>query len=151
MVVKDGADERVSKDYSEMEDRELIRRFSDGDARAFEAFYRRYYKSLMRFIMSYCKNKSIAEDIVQETFMKLAGFKVRFGLVRNIKSYLFSMAVNKCRDNLRVRSKDILYNDEDNTNSTEYKERVDDKIDVSIAKALIERLPERQREVILEV
>lgn len=147
--MKDESDGRAILNYEAMEDRELIRRFSGGDSLAFEVFYRRYYQSLMRFIMSFCKEKSIAEDIIQDTFVRLMSLRIRFGLVKNIRSYLFSIAVNRCRDHFISQSKSITYEDEVRTLPVEYSDQKDGMVDAHIALKMIDRLPDRQREVLL--
>lgn len=149
MGVKDESDGKAILNYEAMGDRELIQRFSGGDLRAFEAFYRRYYQSLMRFIMSLCKEKSTAEDIVQDTFIRLMSLRIRFGLVKNIKSYLFSIAVNRCRDHFISQSKSIAYEDEVRTLPGEYSDHKEGRVDAYIALKMIDRLPDRQREVLL--
>ncbi|MCX7958390.1 MAG: sigma-70 family RNA polymerase sigma factor [Deltaproteobacteria bacterium] len=146
--MKDVRDVKAERDYKSVGDRELIQMFSDGDRRAFDEFYKRYYMSLMRFIMAYCGNRSLAEDVVQDIFLKLLDFKVRHGLVRNIKSYIYSSALNRCRDIIRKEKKGSSLNrgGEDEVFSDE---RADGHIDIDIMHRFIEKLPEKQKEVLL--
>jgi len=149
MSVKDVRDEQNIRDYKSLRDIELIRLFADGDRQAFDEFYSRHYSGLMRFIMAYCRDKAIAEDIVQDTFMKLLSLRVRLGLVTNIKSYLYSIALNRCRDIKRADRDNTSLLDNETADVSIESDRVDDKIDVGILNRLAERLPNMQREVLL--
>ena len=55
----------------EKTDEELIARFQDGDNYAFDLLVKRYKDPLMNFIFRFVGEKNEAEDIVQETFLRL--------------------------------------------------------------------------------
>ncbi len=148
MVVKDVRDDRPERDYQSFNDRELVSMFTDGDRRAFEEFYKRYHHGLMRFIMSYCRDKNLAEDVVQDVFVKLIGFKVRAGLVRNIKSYIYASALNRCRDIVKKEQKNTALGD-NGSNQSVTDDSAAEHIDIEIMNKNIQNLPERQKEVLL--
>lgn len=58
---------------------------------------------LFRFCRSVLRERNDAEDAVQETFLKLLQHLRSGGDRRNLKSWLFTVAVNACRDRLRWR------------------------------------------------
>lgn len=146
--MKDERDEKTEKDYKSFSDRELVQMLSNGDRKAFEELYIRYYQGLMRFVMSYCGNRDMAEDIIQEVFLKLMGIGVRLGLVKNIKSYIYSSAINKCRDFVKGERRSVSLND-----AVKYETIVSDEekdyIDIEIMNKFIQKLPDRQREILL--
>lgn len=149
MVVKDVRDDTDKPKYQETDDRELIRLFSSGDRRAFDEFYKRYYSGLMRFVMSYCSDKSLAEDVVQDIFLKVMDFRIKLGLVSNIKSYLYSSALNRCRDMIRNQKNTVSFNREDINEKYSTIDKSDEKIETEIINNLIKSLPQMQREVLL--
>jgi RNA polymerase sigma factor (sigma-70 family) len=59
--------------------------------------------ALYRFCRSVLRHTGDAEDVVQETFLKLLHHLQHDGDARNLKSWLFSVAANGCRDRTRWR------------------------------------------------
>ena len=49
-----------------------------GDLEAFEVLYERYHKRLFHFVLRFMKERLTAEDILQETFLRLLKGKKRF-------------------------------------------------------------------------
>ena len=58
---------------------------------------------LFRFCRSLLHDPGDSEDVVQETFLKLLNHLQRGGERRNLKSWLFTVAANACRDRTRWR------------------------------------------------
>jgi RNA polymerase sigma-70 factor (ECF subfamily) len=59
--------------------------------------------ALYRFCRSVLRHTGVSEDVVQETFVKLLDHLQRGGDTRNLKSWLFTVAANACRDRTRWR------------------------------------------------
>ena len=59
--------------------------------------------ALYRFCRSVLRHTGDAEDVVQETFLKLLHHLQQDGDARNLKSWLFTVAANGCRDRTRWR------------------------------------------------
>lgn len=53
------------------DDRELVRRLAKGDREAFGACYERYQGAIYRFAWHMTGNRSIAEEVTQEVFLRL--------------------------------------------------------------------------------
>lgn len=84
---------------------DLLKRFAeDGDEEAFAGVLRRWEKPLFGFIFRLIPERTEAEDIEQEVFLKLAG--AAGGLTRQAKfsTYLYRVAYNLCIDHLRRRA-----------------------------------------------
>ncbi len=60
---------------------------------------------ILRLAYSYLKNREDAEDIVQETLIRLYRAKPCFEDERKAKSWLLQVAANLCRDQLRTAEK----------------------------------------------
>jgi len=82
-------------------DEELMLRYRDGDAAAFETLYRRYERSLFDFIYRLVPDSVDTESLFQETFFRLVRAKKRYRATAQFKTWLFGIAVNLCRDRMR--------------------------------------------------
>ncbi len=80
---------------------ELIRKLRKGSHEAFNACYDIYADRLYGFILVHTKSPSIAEDIVQETFLKLWSNKEKLTEEGDFKSMLFTIAGNLIIDAFR--------------------------------------------------
>lgn len=52
-------------------DKELIERYQDGDVHSFELLIGRYQKQVYSYILTLVKDKQLAEDVFQDTFVKV--------------------------------------------------------------------------------
>ncbi|MCK5817499.1 MAG: RNA polymerase subunit sigma-24, partial [Candidatus Marinimicrobia bacterium] len=52
-------------------DEELVKRFQDGDERAYIELVKRYKDRLLNFVYRYLNSFEQSEDVVQDTLMKL--------------------------------------------------------------------------------
>jgi len=82
-------------------DEELMLGCRDGDEGAFETLYRRYEKPVLSFIYRMTNSTSDAEDLCQETFLKVVRAKRRYRANGKFKTWLFRVALNLCRDRIR--------------------------------------------------
>ena len=68
------------------------------DAFKFNAIADEYIDVVYRVSLSYCKNKSDAEDVVQNTFVKLLKTDTEFVDDEHIRKWLVKVAVNECKN-----------------------------------------------------
>ena len=61
--------------------------------------------AIYRFCRSVLRTQEEAEDVVQDTFLKLLRHLQSAGDRTNLRAWLFTVAANGCRDRLRVRSR----------------------------------------------
>lgn len=73
-------------------EKELIRKVRNGDSRSFNLLYELYVSDLYNFIFSYVKSGIVADEIVQEAFVKLWLNRTRLDENRSVKSYLFTIS-----------------------------------------------------------
>jgi RNA polymerase sigma-70 factor (ECF subfamily) len=93
---------------------ELMLRVQKGDLPAFEALFERFYKPLYYFIVRFVKEKSLAEDIFQETFLRIFKERKSYRKTGHFSTYLFTIARNLCLDALKTwERKHVLSNQED--------------------------------------
>ena len=58
------------RQYDEPKDVVLVQKALDGDIMAFEILYKRYSSSVFRTIQAVVRNRSTAEDVLQESFVR---------------------------------------------------------------------------------
>lgn len=91
----------------------------------FEKIIDNYGESLMRLAYTYVKDHQIAEDIVQDVFIRAYEKMKDFRGESNYQTYLYRMTVNRCHDHFRSWTfKNLLYTEKNysltrQTNSVE--------------------------------
>lgn len=68
------------------------------DSAEYNRIAEKYIDTVYRAVYSYCKNKSDAEDAVQNTFIKLLRTDIEFNSEEHIKRWLIKVAVNECKN-----------------------------------------------------
>lgn len=83
---------------------ELLRGIEGGDRRAMEALIVQYYPAVLRYCLWHAPTRSIAEDAVQETFIKVIAYFDRYVHKGKFKAFLYRVAANTCADLRRKKS-----------------------------------------------
>ena len=81
------------------------RRFLDGDDEGLTLIIKDYKDGLMFYLNSYVHNIYIAEDLMQETFFKIAVKKPKFKGKSSFKTWLYTIGRNVAIDYLRHNAK----------------------------------------------
>jgi RNA polymerase sigma-70 factor (ECF subfamily) len=81
-------------------DEKLMLRVQKGDVTAFETLYDRYHKRLFHFILRFIREKPLAEEILQETFLRIFKERKAYRKTARFSTYLFTIARNLCLDAL---------------------------------------------------
>jgi len=89
--------------YDESTDAVLIERTLKGDKQAFAELVRRYQATVWRTVHRLLGNSSEKEDAVQETFLRAFVSLGKFNPKYSFVSWVLSIAVNYCIDQLRKR------------------------------------------------
>ena len=104
-------------------DDELMQRFQKGDEDAFNLLVRRHQKPLVNFIARYTGDKDNAEDLAQETFIRMFKAADRYKPGRaQFKTWMYFIAKNLCKNEIRNRGRRERYlvdNIISNDNSTD--------------------------------
>lgn len=95
------------------QDKELYKRFVEGDISAFEELVLRHKDNLIYFLMRYVNNIDTCEDIAQDSFLAIFVKKGSYNLNEKagFKTYLYAIAKNKATDHIRKFSR-IMGEDE---------------------------------------
>ena len=84
-------------------DQWLILRFRHGSQDAFRRIFEIYRDDLLRVAISLLIDKSVAEDLVHETFMQLIKMRSNFKLSGSLRAYLVTCVANRARNANRDR------------------------------------------------
>ena len=97
----------LSVGFSEMDnpfkltDEKLIARFQDGDINAYNELVNRYKDKLLNFVFRYFNNREQAEDVVQETMIKLYTHASYYKNIAKFSTWIYTIAKNNALTELR--------------------------------------------------
>ncbi len=86
-------------------DEELIARFQDGDEQAYVELVNRYRDRLMSFIFRFVNDMEKAEDIVQDTLMKLYTHRHFYRNIAKFSTWIYTIAGNLAKTELRRKKR----------------------------------------------
>ena len=140
-------------------DEDLIERFQKGDLYAFDLIVKRYKEQLLNFVYRFVGNQEEAEDIVQETFLRVYRKRKAYKRIAKFSTWIYTIAGNLSRTELRRRKRrklfsvtDMGYEDRDYEISDEGynpENHVEGVIQEEIIHAEINNLSPKFREVII--
>lgn len=84
---------------------ELIKRAQAGDTKAFEALVGECYDMMFKMAFKWCGNQGDAEDITQESCIKLARGLHSFRHDCKFSSWLYTLVINAAKDWYRVQNR----------------------------------------------
>ena len=140
-------------------DEKLVAAYASGDNTAFDTLLRRHQNRVFTYILNIVKNKDVADDIFQETFVK-AIMTIRQG--RYTDAGKFSAWITRIAHNLIIdyfrqeKSENTVSVDNDETDVLNRRDLSEENIeDVLVTgqintdvRRIMESLPESQREVL---
>ena len=142
-------------------DRELMVAFQEGDPEAFDALLLRYERMLANYFYKQCYDRTLALDLVQETFLRILRSAHRYRPEAKFKTFLFTVARNLWIDQHRSRksaprtiSADLPIGEDGATVGDSVPAELPSAHERTVAgeaaglvREALERLPEGQREV----
>ena len=125
----------------------LLPLVGQGDSEAFEVLYRSTEKAVYALALSILRNPHDAEDIVQETYLKVRAAAHLYVPQGKPLAWLFTITKNLCRDLLRGQSRTEAAPDgaEDDLRFS----YVSDPTDRLVLEAALKALGEEERQVVL--
>jgi len=130
-------------------DSELMERYANGDAEAFEALFARYERRAFGYFMRRTASEDRASDLYQELFLRLHRFRDRYDGSRPFSPWFFQIARNVLVDEARraARQQEVALDDE-GISSPE--PRPDRQVDLRRrALQLLNRIPAEQRSILI--
>jgi RNA polymerase sigma-70 factor (ECF subfamily) len=82
-------------------DEDLMLRYRDGDARAFEVLYGRHRGGLFRYVLRQVGFRSAADEVFQEVWMRIIAARARYRVEARFATFLYRIAHNCVMDHFR--------------------------------------------------
>lgn len=124
-----------------------------GNKEAFQNLFEEYAKRIFVFAKGYLKSKEEAEEVVQEVFVKIWNVRASINTELSFKSYLFKITYNYIRELFLKKNRENSYKHEILDFAVDFDNRTEERIDyhslLELVEKLIDRLPPRQREIII--
>lgn len=134
----------------------LMGQVQRGRREELEKLVRRYASGLLTFIQRTVRDRHRAEELFQETFLRVWTKRRTYDLDRPFRSWLFAIAANLCRTELRKRKPATLQSDQAEqltaAGSQETESPAEAAMAVETAAIVLEgisRLPPQQRMIVV--
>ena len=89
----------------ELSDEILIKKFQEGDVGAYNQIVFRFKDRLLNFIYRFVNDLDLAEDLVQDTLLKLYTHKDSYREIAKFSTWLYTIAANLARTELRKKKR----------------------------------------------
>lgn len=86
---------------SALTDEDLMGRVQDGDRAAYRELFERYQVRIYSFLLRKLQNRSLADELFQETFLAVYRARATWERGRIFRPWLFAIATNLARDHAR--------------------------------------------------
>jgi RNA polymerase sigma-70 factor (ECF subfamily) len=127
------------------DDAELVLRVGEGDARAYHELVSRHAARLRAFVMRLVRNDADADDVVQETFLRLWLHAADYESRARFTTWLCRIAHNLAIDRLRTKNRLRPLPDEEAMPVSARQPRLlDEKRRAEALERALDALPERQ-------
>jgi len=140
-------------------DEELILQFQQGNENAYIELVNRYKNKLINFTYNYLGDRDLAEDIVQETMLKLYEKRHYYKAIAKFSTWIYTIARNQANTELRKRKRrnisflsQMTKNGKDFDLDSKSPDLINELQNTYLAKRInkaIQLLPEHFREVIV--
>ena len=95
--------------YKDYTDEELIARFQQDDMAAFDHIVGRYKDPLINFVYHFLGDRIDAEDVVQETFLRVYRNKHLYRNIAKFSTWIYTIASNLAKTELRRRRRRRIF------------------------------------------
>ncbi len=131
-------------------DLQILEKLKEGDPLAYNQLFDKYYMPLCVYSLKYCDSFSLAEDIVQDLFVKIWDEKLYMIFENPVSPYLFKSVKNNTLQVLKKESRYQFEDIESMVNNLMEEEPLDFAALEEEKKKLfeqVEALPEKSKEV----
>lgn len=123
----------------------------DGCITTFENVYETYCDRIYSYIIKQCQSESLADEVVQQTFVRLWEKKSLLSLEHTLESQLFRMAKTIFIDELRKAAHQRRYLESLQLNLylENMEEKIEQKSELELVLSLIDDMPPKRKQVFL--
>lgn len=133
------------------DEKQLLLQVAQGDEAAFRKLFHQYWENIYGVALVLTKFSPLAEDMVQDIFLKVWLNKEKLSEVENFSNYLFIIARNHIFDELRKKSRESDFAQQliDYFNASPHNPEHEllHKESARILKTAIDKLPEQQKKI----
>jgi RNA polymerase sigma-70 factor (ECF subfamily) len=133
----------------EAPDEELMLAYRDGDAGAFEKLYARHRGALYRFVLRSLKDRSIAEELFQEAWIRVIEARKRYAPSARFTTWLYTIAHNLLVDHWRRKGLVLVELNDEHASPDNPARQVEARQSAARFLQALEALPPAQREAFL--
>ncbi|WP_341838742.1 RNA polymerase sigma-70 factor [Chitinophaga caseinilytica] len=141
----DGMSEHLNNEGS------LLAEVGASDERAFETIVRHYFPRLLPFAIKITKNKAVAEDIVQEAFLRLWQHRAEYEKILFLRAWLFTVVSNLSLTYIKrlAREGKLLQHlrDFSDTARSDVAEQLQFRESGNVIARAVDRLPPQQQQI----
>jgi len=132
------------------EDNELYIKLKTGDERAFQTLFQKYYSAMCHFARQFLNDSELAEETVQDMFVKIWEKRETLNIETSVKHYFFRSIRNHCLNQIQHEkikkqyATAILESSQQEINTEQY------YIEVDLVKRIeksIDSLPPKRKEI----
>lgn len=153
----------VARNWKSYSDEELMLAVKEDHGEAMEEIYRRYYRQVYAFVRRNYKRAELAEDIVQEGFIRIYRSRKSYNPTARFAVWLYRIVRNLCIDESRrywnrqvTRETEARVSEDQKSpldvladDGPDAREKIDEAADLRMIEEAIECLPPEQKEVIV--
>lgn len=92
-----------------IDEKECMRELKKGSYKAFTQIYEAYVCKLYGFVLKQLKNRTLTQDIVQDTFLRLWNNRDQLNYFGNLQAFLFTIAKHQVIDHFRKQANDLQF------------------------------------------
>lgn len=85
-------------------EKNIMEKIQQGDKSAFECLFNAYYKKLYNYALNILKDPDLADEVVEETFVRIWESREQIHVQTSIQSYLFRSVYNRCLNQLKHKN-----------------------------------------------
>lgn len=142
-----------------LNDKELVERYKNGNVTCFELLMERHQNKVFSYILMLVKDRQLADDIFQDTFLKIirtiksGAYKEEGKFIQFAMRIAHNLVIDHFRKSNRLPMADSVNKDYDIINNTKYSDQsieeamITEQVYDDLRK-MIEFLPEEQKEVL---
>jgi len=131
-------------------DEKLIREILDGKIESFDILYNKYSNKIFNFLLRMTKDEYLAEDIMQEVFIKvynnLDKFKFKSAFYTWLYRIAFNTAITLIKKRKKLREKEFT-EDTLHTHIDTALDKIEQLLDKKNVESIIDMLPDKQKHV----
>lgn len=140
-------------DISSYNEKEFLNAIAGGDEQAYVQLYRHYWNEVYSLALSFLKSPSLAEDTLQEVFVKLWLKRESIREWKDFRAYFMTMVRHEIINTMRQGKRQLLIRDLppdiDAAGTSPQEELLHSKETVALLQSAVNTLSAKQREVFL--